>query len=210
MTYRGIFLADGPSDLPLSEHLQQLCADLGADVTLTAIDPALLGRTARRVDARLAFLLKQQAAFDIAFVHRDAEGESAARRREEVSSGAAAAGVACPVVPVVPVRMTEAWLLLDEAAIRRVAARPTGRVPLDLPSLREVETIANPKQRLADALLAASETTGRRRQNFRRDFGRHRSLLLRQLDSTGQLTQLTAWQQLRADAEVAIRDLSSA
>jgi hypothetical protein len=40
-----------------------------------------------------------------------------------------------PVVCVVPVRMMEAWLLIDEMAIRRVAGNPNGRIPIELPVL---------------------------------------------------------------------------
>lgn len=49
------------------------------------------------------------------------------------------------VVPVIPGRMTEAWLRLDEAAIRRVAGNPNGRTKLGLPKLHEVESVADPK-----------------------------------------------------------------
>ena len=41
---------------------------------------------------------------------------------------------------IVPVRMTEAWLLLDESAIRRVAGRPHGDEPLDPRSLTKSKT----------------------------------------------------------------------
>ena len=199
MTFRGIFLADGPSDLPLAEHLVRLCAEAGAEVELTPIDPRTLARTGRAVKTRLAFLLAQGAAVDIVFVHRDAEGQRPEQRHEEILAGARSAGVAGAVVPVVPVRMTEAWLLLDETAIRHVAARPNGRTQLELPKLHEVESIADPKQRQRDTLLAASEASGRRRQQFDRDFGRHRALLLQRLDPTGPVAQVPAWRRLRAD-----------
>jgi hypothetical protein len=34
---------------------------------------------------------------------------------------------------VVPVRMTKAWLTVDEAAIRKAARNPLGTAPLELP-----------------------------------------------------------------------------
>jgi hypothetical protein len=207
MSYRGIFLADGPSDLPLSEHLQALCFEFGADVALTAIDPHLLHEAKRTVEGRLLFLKRQGATFDIVFIHRDAESRDPEPRFAEVKAGAHSAGVSCPIVPVVPVRMTEAWLLLNERAIRDVAGRPGGRAPLHLPTVREIETIADPKARLAEALLVASETFGRRKDRFVRDFGQHRSLLLRRLDTKGEVTELAAWRRLRTDIEAALGQL---
>jgi hypothetical protein len=208
VTIRGLLLADGRSDLPLAAHVEAMCSDLGADVSLTAADsdliPASVGRTVR---ARLAFLLLQGARPDLLFVHRDSEADPADKRRDEVSVGASSAGVTCPVVALVPVRMTEAWLLLDEAAIRQVAGRPGGKVPLDLPSPARVESLADPKQKLAEVLLVASEATGRRRAGIRRDFGRHRALLLQRLDPGGPVSELVAWRRLRDDTAEAIRGL---
>lgn len=205
MTFRGIFLADGPSDLPLRDHLERLCLECGGHVEVSPIDPERLVGTGRSVEQRLRFLLTQGAKFDIAFVHRDAEAQDPAQRRAEIASGASSAGlVGTPVVPIVPVRMTEAWLLLDEAGIRRIAARPNGQAQLGLPKWHEAESIADPKQRLETALLLASETSGRRRARFARDFGRHRSLLLQRLDPNGPVAQHSAWKQLRVDVENAV------
>lgn len=184
MTRRSVFLADGTSDLPLARHLEGICTDLGADITVAPVDPTLLSGAGRTVAGRLDFLRRQGIGYDVVFVHRDAEGQDPELRRSEIAAGAATVGIRCPVVPVVPIRMTEAWLLLDESAIRRVAGKPLGRVALDLPTAREVERRAHPKELLADVLLRASETAGRRRQQFARDFDRHRALLLERLDST--------------------------
>ena len=59
---------------------------------------------------------------DVLFVHRDAETESPKSRRKEIEDALDAAFrdscSALPAVCVVPVRMTEAWLLSDGSAIR--------------------------------------------------------------------------------------------
>ncbi len=206
MTYRGLLLSDGPSDGPLARHLERLAADLGGDLSVSWVDTrsANVGST---VAARMKFLLGLAANPDILFVHRDAEGQNPLLRFEEIASGATTAGVPWPVVPIVPIRMTEAWLLLDESAIRSVAGRPTGRTPLQLPTLREAERLADPKRRLTEVLLAASETTGRRGHQFKRDFDRHRALLIERLDTAGPVSQLSAWQRLRADIATALAAL---
>lgn len=207
MTLRSLFVADGPSDLPLASHLAALCAESGREVEVTPVDPERLGGTGRRVEDRLRFLLTQGAEVDMFFVHRDAEGQPVELRQTEIEAGSERAGVMVPVVPVIPVRMTEAWLLLDEAEIRRVAGRPRGRTPLSLPAARSVESIPDPKQVLLDTLLSACELTGRRRAQFRRDFSRHRRLLLQRIDRNGPINQLTAWSQLKENIADALTNV---
>jgi hypothetical protein len=102
---------------------------------------------------------------DILFVHRDAEGEPYERRVEEIA--AAIAGLPIRSVPVIPIRMQEAWLLIDEPALRRAAGNPHGQIELEMPSIDRLEDIPSPKQLLHDLLLSASERTGRRRKNLR-------------------------------------------
>ena len=89
---------------------------------------------------------------DILFVHRDSEGQSRDIRCQEISD--AVAGLATiRHVPVIPVRMTEAWLLFDESAIRRAAGNPNGRQDLHLRPVRELERLADPKKTLHDAIV---------------------------------------------------------
>ena len=60
--------------------------------------------------------------------------------------------------------MQEAWLLFDEIALRRAAANPNGRQPLQLPPLNTVEHLPDPKSDLYELLREASGLTGRRRR----------------------------------------------
>jgi hypothetical protein len=133
MILRGVFVADGSADLPLAIHLEALCADFGLDVRIATPDPRRSNASSRTVADRLVAIAQLGDPFDIAFVHRDAEAQPAEARRAEISLGAQNAGITQPVVPVVPVRMTEAWLLLDEQMIRTVAGRPNGTGSLGLP-----------------------------------------------------------------------------
>jgi hypothetical protein len=148
---------------------------------------------------------------DLVFIHRDAEAVAADIRFAEVTDAAVAVGLAKDiVVPVVPVRMTEAWLLLDEVEIRRVAGRPASTVALGLPKARAVEQVADPKALLQQTLLKAGNPTGRRRrEQFKRDFGAHRALLLQRLDIDGPVTHLESWQRLKQDIAHAMDRLGS-
>ena len=101
---------------------------------------------------------------DVLFVHRDAEAQSPELRRAEIAGSLN--WLEIPHVPVIPVRMTEAWLLADETAIRCAAGNPNGTEALNLPELRRLEEVPDPKEVLYDALVAASGLNARRRNKF--------------------------------------------
>ena len=106
---------------------------------------------------------------DVLFVHRDAEKQTPQGRVQEIQDAFATAeqcGVRVPAVAVVPVRMLEAWLCFDEAAIRKAAGNPNGKQRLGLPDGKHVEARPDPKSDLKKALLAASELRGRRLKKF--------------------------------------------
>jgi hypothetical protein len=148
---------------------------------------------------RLAKLAKEESRTDLVFMHRDADAPSGHNRRAEIAAAVAEAGLGIPVVPVVPIQELEAWLLLSEPEIRRVVGRPGGRNPLALPGPHEVEKRANPKAILQQALLDASETTGRRHLKEKKAFHERRKVLLDRLDIDGPVRRLSAWQVLEAD-----------
>lgn len=118
---------------------------------------------AQRIEAALRL-----DACDVLFIHRDAEGQPPENRWREIE-GAARSALVKFHVPLVPVRMTEAWLLISEDAIRSAADRPKGTQWLNLPPLRRLERLPDPKERLHQCLIRASEQTGRRLHGFRRE-----------------------------------------
>jgi Domain of unknown function (DUF4276) len=110
---------------------------------------------------------------DLLLVHRDAEGQSANHREEEIKRDLASAGVSVPHVCIVPVRMTEAWLLADESAIRAAVGNVQGSAALSLPLPHLIESAAA-KETLFRALEAASELGANRRRRFQPAQYRHR------------------------------------
>jgi hypothetical protein len=105
---------------------------------------------------------------DELFVHRDADRSSVQVREQEILQAAASsAGQATPIC-VIPIRMTEAWLLADPGAIRRAAGNPGGTVQLKLPPIARLETHADPKTLLFDTLACASELGPNRLRRFDR------------------------------------------
>lgn len=100
---------------------------------------------------------------DLLFIHRDAEGVPIDERSREIQralDGRQLRG--SRPVQIIPVRMTEAWLLIDEAAIRRAAGNPRSHVELSLPNINAIEGKADPKQILHEALRRAAGDTRRR------------------------------------------------
>ena len=105
------------------------------------------------------------------FVHRDCETQSVAVRQQEIRDALdevqASASELAPAVCIVPRRMTEAWLLISERAIRIASGNPSGLVPLLVPSQNRLEDLPDPKETLFALLRTASELPGRRLRSLR-------------------------------------------
>ena len=202
MIRRAIFLADGSSDEPLGEHLEVMCARRGLEVRITTPDLRLLpDPPGRRMVDRLQAAFRLSGTPDIIFVHRDAENQDPRERHAEVLDAVALASQDLPVVAVVPVRMTEAWLLLDEHNVREVAGRPLSTIDLGLPPVPKIEAHPDPKSLLREALDTASGLKGRRLRRFQERFGQHRRTLLQRLDIDGPVRRLPAWQALESSLD---------
>ncbi|HET9284742.1 MAG TPA: hypothetical protein VFR24_22560 [Candidatus Angelobacter sp.] len=120
-------------------------------------------------------------------------------RKEEIINALAQLeeGMNVPYVCVIPVRMQEAWLLIDQNAIRMAAGNQYGRVPLTLPRARDLEGIADPKALLFELLRTASELTGRRLQRLSLSGVRLRIAQL--IDDFAALRALRAFRLFEAD-----------
>ncbi|MFI7549720.1 hypothetical protein ACIBQ2_08225 [Micromonospora sediminimaris] len=205
-TYSGLFVPEGTSDGPLAAHIERLFFDMGCTVSLSRPPFERLPRVDRDVASRVrAGLELVDGPVDVIVVHRDADNAGQHARRQEIESAVRSLGATADLVPVIPVRMTEAWLLLDEAAIRHVAGNPRGRARLHLPRPHEVESRADPKSILRACLLAASEESGRRRDAVARRFNEHRRQLLERLDPNGPVIRLDSWCSLVADIDAVVK-----
>lgn len=135
---------------------------------------------------------------DLLFVHRDAEGESVERRLEEIreSLERSERGKTLPVICVVPVRMQEAWLLIDESALKTAAGNPSSRQTLSMPDVRKLEDLPDPKRVLHDLLRQASGLQGRRLRRFNRDLGICVQRVSQKIDDFHLLRKLAAFRML--------------
>lgn len=155
----------------------------------------------QRVVDKIRALEAMQYAYNLLFVHRDADDRDAARRYQEIHG---ANITPHPMVPVVPVQALEAWLLHDASAIRHAAGNPRGTAPLDLPSAAEIPRIADPKARLTETVRRAQTGASRRRLPT---FNEVRRLLVDRLDLDGELAQQPSWRRLEEDLREAIASL---
>jgi hypothetical protein len=205
-SYSGLFVAEGTSDEPLAEHIELLFLCHGVSVSLSRPDFSRLPKVAKDVGARVrAGLTLAGGPVDLIVVHRDADNAGRHARQQEIESAVQPLAGPAELVPVIPVRMTEAWLLLDEAAIRQVAGNPRGRARLGLPKPHQAESIADPKEVLRDCLLKAAEVTGRRRDVVAKRFNQHRRQLFERLDPAGAIAHLDSWRCLVTDVDTVVK-----
>ncbi|MHC5613360.1 MAG: hypothetical protein ACYTXA_20770 [Nostoc sp.] len=107
-----------------------------------------------------------------------------------------------PHICVIPVRMQEAWLLFDEAALRKAAGNPSGRQALQLPDICRLEQLPDPKDILYGLLCEASGLRGRRLKQFSVNERVHR--LAELIDDFSPLRALSAFQLLETEIQQVI------
>ena len=137
---------------------------------------------------------------DLLFIHRDAEGEVPDLRYEEIRNAlkeAATKDFQIPAICVVPVRMTEAWMLINESAIRFAAGNPNGTEPLNLPDVSALEQIPDPKELLFELLREASGLQGRRLKTFK--MAESRTRITELIGDFSPLRRLKAFRRLEED-----------
>ena len=142
---------------------------------------------------------------DLLIVHRDAEREPLSSRQSEIRAAINSLGSKVPTVCLIPVRMSEAWLLIDEGALRRAAGNPHGRAQLRLPNRKDVEGIPDPKMFLIDLLERASELTGRRLRKFHPHAKIQR--LAELIDDFSPLSALPAYVAFQESLKTALQEL---
>ncbi len=206
---RFTLVSDGSSDQALLPHLRWLLLLHGVAMPLQGAwaDLRWLPHPPRTLTKKIARAVELHPC-DLLFVHRDAEKAQLDIRREEILREIPKArkdGEVPRAICVVPVRMQEAWLLFDEAAIRWAAGDPHGQQPLPLPPLARLEQVPDPKADLYQLLRAASGTRGRRLQKFRPEVSARRVAEFIE-DSRGfsSLLALPAFKALSDDVRAAV------
>lgn len=200
-------VTDGSSDRALISVINWLCRDASIAAQGEWFDPRPFGKLSNEETIRMALELFP---CDVLFIHRDSEGQSPATRRQQIRNaveGISPSGGRAPYVCVVPVRMTEAWFLFDEDAIRTAAGNPNGSSALELPPLNRCERLPDPKSFLFDAIKKASGRTGRRLKKL--NVFSCRARLAEIIRDFSPLRQLEAFAQLEEDLRSVMGELTA-
>jgi hypothetical protein len=202
---RFTLVAGGSSDRALVPILVWLLREHFGNIPIHRefADLRRLPNPPRTLDERIAKSIELYPC-DLLFVHRDAERETMDKREAEIRASLVRSAIdkTLPVVCVIPVRMQEAWLLIDESALRRSAGNPQGRGPLLVPDPKRLEDLTDPKQTLHELLRQASGLHGRRLAAFNRDVRRHVHRLAQEISDFRPLRGLTAFQKLEHEVTV--------
>jgi len=204
----GTLVVDGSSDKllkPILEWLlsQYLAPDYGfrlqvPDWSLLSFREPLQTLSERLLAASLF------SPADIYFIHRDAEKRklATARREEIVASVEKVFKTSLPYyAQVVPVQMTETWLMHNEEAIREAAENPQGRQSIMFPKWNKLEDTRQVKELLLNLLRDASGLSGRKLEKFKAYERRrlYRLVELQQEQGFAVLRQLSAFQELEQE-----------
>ncbi|MFA7235618.1 MAG: hypothetical protein WC058_02035 [Phycisphaeraceae bacterium] len=192
---RYTLLADGPTDRALVSVIDWKLAKITGIAERGFTSQFIAGPA--ELSERLRVGLVQYPC-DLLFVHRDAETtDGYADRYHQIQDAVRQLTRQQPTVIVVPVRMTEAWLLTGLSEIRKAAGNPNGSVHLQLPSLENLENLPDPKDVLDALLVKASELNGRRRKKFSRpsELGWRRIRVAELTQDFSSLRQLSAFRE---------------
>lgn len=200
-TLRYTLVADGSSDAALKAVIEWTVRTHRPDLGVLGEMAGSLGGVGLALGARIPRALELFPC-DLLIVHRDAEGDSLEHRLSEIE--VAVGGMFSPWVPVIPVRMTEAWLLSDEAAIRSAAENKAGRVELHLPARSRWEQLRDPKEILFEALRTASEKSPRALRKF--NPARQRALVADRTQDFSRLRGLNSFDLFETKMAEAIRN----
>lgn len=193
-------ITDGSSDqafVPILTWLLEKDLKINCPIQSEWADFASLPQPPKSLTEKITLALNLYPC-DLLFIHRDAENEPRKNRVKEIARAVAEANInSIPVVCVIPIRMLEAWLLFDEAAIRKAAGNPNGRCEVRLPALNKVENLPDPKKILLELLKDASELKGRQLKQFNSRAKIHR--LADIIYDFSPLHQLSAFQELKQE-----------
>ncbi|MBA3849476.1 MAG: hypothetical protein C0502_05700 [Opitutus sp.] len=196
MEIRFTLVGDGPFDCALLPIIRWA---LGQNTRVSGFygefaDPRRLPKLGEGLRMRLLTAVEFYPC-NLLFVHRDAESQTREQRLQEIHEASRA--LRSVHVPIIPIRMTEAWLLFAEDAIRRAAGNPNGTAALNLPPLNRVERRIDPKYDLRQALLGASMLSGRQLRKFDENAAAKRVAEL--ITDFAPLRQLSAFRDFETD-----------
>lgn len=207
---RYTLIADGSSDKALMNIIKWILDDLFPKIPNkgTYGDFRMLQKPPRKDEVYKQIQYAQNYyPFDILFYHRDAESNSNTIIEERIAEikGQLDAEFNQKIVCVVPVKMMESWLLIDEMAIKKAAGNKNYNNPINLPQINRLETIRDPKEVLHNLLKQVSGLKSRRLKNFNVHQAVH--LVTEYITDYKLLRQLSAFNKFEKDLKDVVNSL---
>ena len=138
------------------------------------------------------------------FVHRDAESlelKKITERKKEVFDAVSATS-SFRTIAVIPIKMMETWLLIDEEAIKKAAGNRNYKGNIELPAIQNLEKEQDPKGLLHNLLKKASGLKGRNLERFNAHQAVH--LVAENIENYSILRKLAAFQTFEEDLKMAL------
>lgn len=200
-------ISDGSSDTTLMHIinwcLRDLYPNLPIDSQYADFNPLQKKPSQGDIQKRIELASKLYP-FDLCIYHRDAEKNE--RNILDIRTAEVLDKLddktRKKVVCIIPIKMMESWLLTDEKAIKFAANNPNGHVQLNLPDIKRIECLTNPKDLLHGLLTTATENNKRRLKSFNVDRAVH--LVAEHTDNFEKLRQLSAFKKFEHELKKAV------
>ncbi len=180
-------VADGGTDRLLVPIIQWAIHRLDPDVQI--FEPEFCKRSGSIKD----FFSDYDSSTMLTFCHRDAENLPLVERLKEFESISNQPNI----VPIIPVRMSESWILFNSTAIAKAAGSPSSQVLV--PKTVDIEGIADPKNHLDELLFeAAGSPTGRRGKKFKNSIRQRRVSVASYISDYSPLEDLYAFRRFQS------------
>jgi len=198
-TIKYYFICEGSSDTSLVDHIDKLLLESGyEEVYGDAPDFGLIfdKSVGKSVKDKVNAILKYDNSVNILFIHRDADNEGYEAREAEIFEQTEHLE-GYKIIPVIPVKRLESWLVLDEQVIKDTVGYPSSRANLGLPAKNHIEKSGSTKELLFEAMDRASGLTGKQLTKFQKHHNKFRHMLVQNLDPNGPVSTLQSHVKLR-------------
>lgn len=198
-------IADGSSDATLLQIIKWSLDDLYPNLANSGkfADYRPFRKPPKSISEKIKFAINYFP-FDILFIHRDAESITAniiKQRTEEVSKEINE-DEKNRIVCVVPIKMMEAWLLINTEAIKKAAGNRNYNKEIILPPINELEKEKQPKIKLQRILKEVSGLKGRNLQKF--NVGKAIHLVAENIEDFSILRELEAYKHFERHLKLAV------
>jgi hypothetical protein len=199
-------ITDGSSDRTLMQIINWSLNDLFSQLPFKGVyaDFASIHQKPKSLKEKIR-IANQYYPFNLLFIHRDAESTNLnfiERRIEEIQSQIDDE-MNKIIICVIPVKMMETWLLIDEYAIKRAAGNRNYGNEIILPGINSLENTQNPKDILHNILY---NIAGKKRK-----LNTHKAvhLVAEYITDFSPLRNLVAFKKFEQDLKMKVKNLTS-